>query len=320
MPVAVAVYVNGKGRTFQFVADSTHQIERIPNVAEQPQMVLFDPNNNVLRQLDYVKSVQELGYQALHAPYVSDRLWAIDRLGKASKADTALAKSFVRDAVIADTFYGVRIDALGAATALDDADTVRAALHDTDIRVQMAAAGAVGDLEHPNNAALVTDLKSLVNAHNPALAGAILSALGATKAPGIYPMLVAGLGRHAFREPIVAGAVDGLAAYGDLRAMPLIKPFAIYGADESIRPSTIAAVATLDPKSASTLAFITAIAKTDPYYRARSSAVRALGKIGNASTIPVLQWIEKNDTELNTQNGAWDAIQSIKDRLKHKAR
>jgi len=320
MPVDVAIYVNGKGRTFQFVADSSHQIERIPNVAARPQMVLFDPNDNILRLLDYRKSVQDLGYQALHAPYVSDRLWAIAQLGDASKADLPLAKSFVRDAVIGDPFYGVRVDALDTAGALGDADTIRAALHDSDIRVQIAAANSVSDLDQPNDVALVTDLKSLVNATNPALVGAVLSGLGATKAPGVYPILVAALKRHAFREPIIGGAVDGLGSYGDVRAVALIKPFAAYGADESIRGTAIGALATLDGKSPGTFAFIRYIAGADPYYRARTSAIRALGKIGSASTIPFLTRIEKYDTEPANQNAAWDAIQNIKDRSHRKHR
>ncbi len=320
MPVDVAVYVNGAGQTFQFVADANHQVERIRNVAAKPQMVLFDPNNNILRLLDFKKSVQDLGYQALHAPYVSDRLWAIDQLGNAGKGDLALAKTFVRDAVIGDPFYGVRVDALDTAAAMGDADTIRAALHDSDVRVQIAAAGAVSELDKPNDAALVTDLKSLVDATNPALVGAALSALGATKAPGVYPILVAGLKRHAFREPIVGGAVDGLGSYGDLRAVALIEPFAAYGADESIRGTAIGALADLDPRSASTLAYISAIAKNDPYFRARSSAIRALGKIGSAATVPLLTWIEKHDTEDGNRNAAWDAIQTIKDRSHRKKR
>jgi aminopeptidase N len=318
MPVDVAVYAGGAGRTFAFVEDSTHQIERIPNVATKPQMVLFDPNNNVLRELDFAKSVQELGYQALHAPYVSDRLWAIAQLGKASKADAPLAKTFVRDAVIGDTFYGVRVDALDTAAAFDDAGTIRAALHDTDLRVQIAAANAVSELAHPKDPALLADLRSLVRANNPALSGAALGGLGATKAPGVYPTLLAGLKRHAFREPIIGGAVTGLAAYGDLRAVALIKPFADYGADESLRTVAIAALAQLDPKGASTRAYLLAIAKNDPYFRARGAALRALGKIGNASSLPTLTWIDAHDSEPNNQNVAWDAIQTIKDRLKGK--
>jgi aminopeptidase N len=315
MPVQVAVYVNGKGKMYRFTADRAHQIERIAGVTAMPQMVLFDPNNNIIRELDYVKSVQELGYQAIRAPYVSDRLWAIDQLGNAKKPDRALAASFVRDAVINDPFYGVRSNALDAAASLGDAATIRSALHDGDIRVQIAAANAVGELDHPDDPGLVADLKALTNSPNPLVAGAACTGLGATKNKGVYAILKAGLQRHAFREPIIGGAIAGLAAYGDPKAIALIEPFAAYGADESLRSGAIGALAMLGKKDPTVRAYIVSIAVHDPYYRARGAAIRALGKIGDASTIPILASIRKNDSEESAQNGAWDAMQDIKDRL-----
>ena len=111
----------------------------IPNVASQPVMVLFDYNNNVIRGLHVDKSITDLGYQALHAPYVGDRLWAIANLGRAKGKDKAAAAGFVRQAVTGDPFYGVRVDALDAEGSLDDAETVRLALHDKDPRVVIAA-------------------------------------------------------------------------------------------------------------------------------------------------------------------------------------
>ena len=80
MPIDVAVYVNGHGTLYRFTADRNHQVIPLPHVAAMPEMVLFDPNNNVLRELNYKKSVNQLGYQLLHAPSVSDRLWAAEQL------------------------------------------------------------------------------------------------------------------------------------------------------------------------------------------------------------------------------------------------
>ncbi|HEY5258736.1 MAG TPA: M1 family aminopeptidase [Candidatus Baltobacteraceae bacterium] len=314
MPIVVSVYVGGAGRDFRFVDDRTRQSVTIPNVASQPQMVLFDPNNNVIRQLDYVKSVQELGYQTLHAPYVSDRLWAIAQLGNATGNDRGLARQFVRDAVIHDPFYGVRADALDAAASLDDAGTIDSGLFDGDIRVKIAAANAVGELAHPDDAMLRADLKTMTTVRNALVAGAAYAGLGATKAPGLYPTLLAGLKRHAFREPIIRGAISGLQAYDDAAAIAAIRPFAAYGADESVRPVAIAALGALaHGHPASVQSLLLRIAQNDPYYRARSAAVRALGKLGQASAIPALQSIQRDDTEDSVQSAAWDAVADIKD-------
>jgi aminopeptidase N len=314
MPVVVSVYVNGTGRNFRFTDDRAHQTVTIPGVDAQPQMVLFDPNNNIIRQLDYAKSTQDLGYQALHAPYVSDRLWAVSQLGNATGSDRELARQFVRDVVIHDPFYGVRADALDAAGSLDDAATIDSALFDTDPRVKIAAANDVGELAHPSNPQLIVDLKAMTAERNQVVAGAAYAGLGATKTPGTYAMLLAGLQRHAFREPIVRGAIAGLQAYGDPKAIPSILPFAAYGADEQVRPVAIAALGALGHgKPATVQDLLVTIAQRDPYYRARAAAVRALGKLGQASTIPALLSIETSDSEDGVKNAAWDAIADIHD-------
>ena len=312
MPVVVSVYSGGHGKNARFIADANHQIVHIAGVTAKPQMVLFDPNNNIIRKLTYTKTVNELGYQALHAPYVADRLWAIEQLGNASKADKALARQFVRDAVLHDPFYGVRTDALNAAANLGDAATITAAMRDSDPRVVIAAARSVEGLDNAGDTALVAQLKSLTKSSNALVAGAALRGLGATKAKGVYPILVAGLNRHAFREPIARGALAGLANYGDPRALPLLKARTAYGVDESERTDAIAAYAKLGKKQPKAVEpTLLAIAQHDPYFRARNAAVRALGTLHDRSVIPALKHVEASDTEQGVQNAAWDAVHTI---------
>src|SRR5205823_7824961 len=140
--------------------------------------------NRLTRGLHVDNSITDLAYQALHAPYVGDRLWAIANLCRAKGKDKAAAAGFVRRAVTGAPFYGVRVDALDAEGSLDDAETVRLALHDKDPRVVIAAGNAVENLDHPSVAALESDLNALTASSNPLIAGAALRGLGATKMPG----------------------------------------------------------------------------------------------------------------------------------------
>jgi aminopeptidase N len=326
MPIDIGVWIagstsnalpGGAANIAHMIANANHQVVTIPNVESQPVMVLFDYNNNVLRGLVDDKPVADLGYQAIHAPYVGDRLWAAGNLAKVAKKDQPAAAGFIRHVVTADPFYGVRADALDAAGALDDAETVRLALHDKDARVAIAAAGEVENLDHPSNAALESDLEAMSASTNPLIAGAALRGLGATKAPGAYAILVAGLSRHSFREPIVSGALLGLANLGDLRAVPLMKSRAAYGQNESSRLDAISALATIAKKQPALVEnYLIAIAQHDPYFRARSSAVRALGRLNQKSAIPALQIVEARDSEPGVRNAAWDAIADLKDRGK----
>jgi HEAT repeat protein len=132
---------------------------------------------------------------------------------------------------------------------------------------------------------------------------------------GAYAILVAGLNRHAFREPIASGALTGLANLGDFRAVPLIKARTAYGVNESERLDAIAALGTIAKKKPALAEnTLIALAEHDPYFRARSSAVRALGRLNQKSAIPALQRVEAHDTEPGIQSAAWDAIADLKDR------
>ncbi|HET9392267.1 MAG TPA: M1 family aminopeptidase [Candidatus Rubrimentiphilum sp.] len=324
MPIDVGVWIagstsnalpGGAANVAHFTANANHQVVTIPNVASQPVMVLFDYNNNVLRGLHVDKSIADLGYQALHAPYVGDRLWAVANLGRAKGKDKAAAAGFIRQVVTGDPFYGVRVDALDTESSLDDAETVRLALHDKDPRVVIAAGGVVENLDHPSVPALQNDLKALTTSSNPLIAGAALRGLGATKMAGAYEILVAGLNRHAFREPVAIGALTGLANLGDFRAIPLIKARAAYGVNEAERLEAISSLGTIGKKNPTLVeGTLIALARSDPYFRARSSAIRALGRLNQKSAIPALQFVQTHDTEPGVRNAAWDVIADLKDR------
>ncbi len=321
MPVNVAVYYGTTFRTMGFTADSNHQAVWIAGISSTPKMVLFDPNDNILRKLDDRKPMAELGYQALHAPYVADRLWALEQLGNARGRDKAMARSLVREAILFDPFYGVRVDALDAAASLDDAQAIDAALRGRDPRVVIAAGDEVENLQTPSDRALIADLRRLSASSNVLIAGAALRGLGATKAHAAYALLVDGLRRHAFREPIARGALLGLASYGDLRAVPLLEAHAAYGVPDAERPDAITALGMLGKrKPALVESFLIRLAQHDPYFRARTAAVRALGRLGASSAIPALQQIEANDTESGVQATAWDAIANIKDSVRRSNR
>jgi aminopeptidase N len=318
MPVAVAVYVGNRSTLYRFTANRNHQVETIANVAAAPQMVLFDPNANLLRELDFKKTTAQLGYQLLHAPGVGDRLWAASQLGNVPKRDAAAARKYLRAAALGDPFYGVRADVMDDAAAAGDAATLRDGANDKDLRVAIAALDAVEDLPHSGaGAALVTTVRRLESAANPLLAGAAYRALGATKTKGAFAELTGGLAKPAFRQVIASGAIEGFANLGDASAIPLVEKWAAYGAEESVRPVAIRALAKLAKgKPVRVQAYLEAIVQKDPYFRARSAAAAALGTLGQTSSLPVLEAVERSDAERSVRDAAWDAVADIEDAAK----
>jgi HEAT repeat protein len=281
-------------------------------------MVLFDPNDNILRQLTFEKPVSVLAYQLIHAKHVGDREWALNELGDLAKSKgskRAAAMRAVREAVLFDPFYGMRGDAAGTAASFNDAATVASALRDKDKRVRIAAEDAAGGLKAKNRD-VIAALDSMTADPDPDVAASAFAALGALKAPGIYPKLVAALNRSSFRETIAAGVLRGLAAYGDLRAFPLIQARTAYGTPENERNAAIGAMAQLAvhaKKPQLALAGLLEIVQHEPLIPSRITATRALGALGDPRAIPVLQRVEATDSQQAVQSGAWEAVLDIKD-------
>jgi aminopeptidase N len=309
MPVQIEAVVDGVSHSITPTIDRNDQTVVMTNVASNPQMVLFDPNNNVLRQLTFEKTPEELAYQLANAPHVGDREWALNQSGT---PEAAVAK-----ATVADAFYGVRADAVAIAGHLGDATTVSVALHDRDKRVQIAAEKAAAGLKTPP-ASLIADLETMASAEDPNVAAAALTSLGALKADGIYDRLLAALQTPSFRQGVAIGALRGLAAYGDARALPLIQARTAYGTQEQERSAAVIAFAQLAVRTKqrpAALPVLVQLVEHDPLISTRAAATTALGILGDLSAIPALRRVEKNDSQLIVQIDAWNAIMDIRDEV-----
>ena len=312
MPIVIEAYAGGHVKRVQPWIDRNHQVVVMTGISSAPQMVLFDPNNNVVRTLTFDKPVAALAYQATHAQHVADREWA---LGQLSNAKGAAARRAVRQVALHDPFYGVRSDATDAAAGMGDASTVLAALHDPDKRVRWEAEIAAATLKTAP-AALISALRAQTTNADPNLAGAAYAALGTLKAPGAYAMLTAALNRTSFHDDIASGALRGLAALGDMRALPLAKVRTAYGTPENERNAAILTLARLSmhaKKPQLALRTFETLAQHDPLISTRLYATRALGMLGDPAALPVLKRIEANDSQQSVQATAHESILMIGD-------
>ena len=307
MPVDIEALVGGVSRVVTPLIDRNEQTVTIANVASKPQMVLFDVNNNVLRQLTFAKSPDDLGYQLVNAAHVGDREWALNQ--SVTPADA------VKHAALADAFYGVRADAVAVAARLGDGETVDAALRDGDKRVRIAAAKAAGTLK-VSTPALIGDLETMSDDEDANVAAAALTSLGALKADGVYDRLLGVLQRPPFRQGVAIGALGGLAAYGDANAMPLLQERTVYGTPEQERNAAVVAFARLAERTGQAqvaLPVLLQLVSHDPLISTRAAATTALGMLGEAAAIPTLQRVERDDAQLTVRIDAWNAMMTIRD-------
>jgi DNA-binding beta-propeller fold protein YncE len=295
MPVVIAVYFEGHVIQRRINVVRNRQSVQIGNVGAPPDMVLFDPNENLLRELTFPQPVTRLAFQARHARHVADREWALSQLA-ALRVTSAIAR-----AARSDPFYGVRADAVASAARLGDSATVLAALRDRDVRVRIAAENASMYLPGPNYS-LISALRGMTQDANPDVTDAAYTALGALRAPDAYALLTR---VRAFR---------GLALLGDARALPFLVAKTAYGVPERERNAAVAALAQLargihHPEVA--LPVLLRLAAHDPLVSTRLAAVSALGELGDAGAVPTLRQIENGDTQELVRIQAWNALMTL---------
>ena len=310
MPIAIEAYFGARRARIEPVIDRNEQTVTIPGVTTAPDMVLFDPNNNVLRQLTFPQSEARLAYQLAHATHVAGREWALAQF--AGMRDTP-SRDAVRHAAESDSFYGLRADAVAIGATSGDDVVVANGLHDVDVRVRLSALAAAGDLTgQPVN--VIRDAQVMSTDADPNVVAAALLALGKLHAPGAYDLLVSALNRHSFRETVASGALRGLAAIDDARAIPLIASRTRYGVEDDERNVAIIALAQAahaanQPQT--TLPILVGILTHDPLIASRLAATTALRILDNPAALPALERAERSDPQVFIQEGAAAAIRAI---------
>ncbi|HEV3153330.1 MAG TPA: M1 family aminopeptidase [Candidatus Baltobacteraceae bacterium] len=211
MPIVIEVYWGTAVTRVRPLIERNDQTIRIPNVGAPPDMVLFDPNENILKKLTFSQPVRRLAYQLAHAAHIGDREWALEQLAGMTHAQNGArlsAMNAVARSATSDPFYGVRADAMAAAASFNDAATVGAGLRDADTRVRLAAEAAAAGLDGAPSS-VIGRLRELADDPNPDCAAAALTALGALKAPGHLRCARTGLESRVIRRSGRIGSACG---------------------------------------------------------------------------------------------------------------
>jgi aminopeptidase N len=316
MPIVIEAVFDGRTARVQPLIDRNDQIVAIRNVTSAPDMVLFDPNNDILRLLTFPKPERGLAFELANATHVGDREWALQQLGAMTIATastrTAVMRT-VRRAALYDPFYAVRSDALDVAARYDDIAAVEGGLRDKDKRVRLAAEASAGELIG-RTAPVIEVLDALSADSDPNVAAAALTSLGELRASGAYDRLVAALDRSSFQEAVAQGALNGLAAFGDARALPVIIERTAYGTQDQERDTAVVALARLasavkDPEAA--LPVLDYLVTSDALSSTRIAATTALRILGDGTALPYLERAQRLDSQLLVRESAAGAIAAI---------
>ena len=105
IPVDIDVYTNGTATRHRVMIDQREQTFTFP-AATAPDVVVFDPQHQLLAEYDYQKTPEELAAQFRYAPAFLDRYEAVGVLSQAEGEEALREEIFT--AALRDSFYAIR--------------------------------------------------------------------------------------------------------------------------------------------------------------------------------------------------------------------
>lgn len=221
---------------FEFAAD------------EPPLLVHFDFGGTLIKELKFDKPVGELVYQLQRDPDVIGRTWALGQLKEklaaktTSEAERQQIVSAISEAVTRDAFWGVRRDAVAALEGERSEVARRALLAATRDAKSRVRARAIRSLAATGDASLATLYQQALGDQSYAVIDEAAEALGKTKSPAAYGVLIRLLDQRSWRDRLRIAALRGLAELGDRRALEIGLRYAQPGNPVEVRSAALTLV------------------------------------------------------------------------------
>ncbi len=246
---------------------------------ERPQWVVVDPAFALLADVKVEAPFDMLRRQLESAPTARGRWLAAAPLGK--RADVPSLEALGRVLGDEKAFWGVRAEAaeaLAVSASPTAFEALKRAVRTKHPKVRRAVVHALGSFHSPAAAELLAPL-ALADASYLVEAEAA-RALGATRQSHALDTLVDVLDRASWGDVVRVGALDGLGALRDDRALPHVVARTRYGVGTRGRRAAIVALPKLATDRRAREALEELLDDADPHLRV--DVVRALLDLGDA--------------------------------------
>lgn len=304
------VEVSKAEETFHFQAD------------ERPTRVCFDPNDWLLKDVQFEKSKEELLDQLTYGKSVVCRAEAASQLTRYEKDDDV--QRSLAQAARSDPFWGVRREAVKA-LAQFTGDSVRTTLLDVareDVKsaVRREATSALSRFQHEET---TRGLRAVIEKDRSyfTVADAVRS-LVKLEGAKCGDDLLAALATATAGEPVLRAACDGLVETKEPRAEPRLRELLSAQPGPERRAILIGTLARLKPQDAATLELLRAQLANDRRV-VRSAAVDSLVQVGDARAIEWLlearkltesqRWARQLDTAIEQLRAKQGSVQQLRD-------
>ncbi len=264
--------------------------------ATRPAFVVVDPEMRIVGEVRVRAPSDMLRAQLVSAPTARGRWLAAQALARVDDPPTIAALA----GVLGDkgAFWGLRAECASALArirgraSLDALKGARATPHP---KVRRAVVEALGHFRSTEAMELLKptalrDESYLVEAE-------AARALGRTRQPAVLDALVDLLERSSWFDVVRVGAIDGLAALRDERALPHLSARVRYGQPQRVRRASIMSLPKLagDRRTREMLELLL----DDPDPILRIDVVRALGEMGDTKARPALR--ERLEVDLDAR-------------------
>jgi aminopeptidase N len=277
-------------------------------VPARPAFVVIDPEMRIIGEVRPKVPGDMLREQLVKAPTARGRWLAAEALAKSDDSPTiaALAKTLSDD----KQFWGTRAvcaSALGKLRARESFDALVQAKSADHAKVRRAVVEALGSFR-TNEAMDAIKSRALRDA-SYLVESEAARALGRTRQAAAFDVLLELLERPSWFDVIRAGAIDGLAALRDDRAIAHVSAGTRYDRPTRVRRASALALPKLasDQKARETLELL--LDDADPLLRV--DAVRALGDLGDMKARPALHDRLDSDSDPRVRRRIREALRDL---------
>ncbi len=322
MPLELA-FTTSAGRTVKTIQVQDKEQEFYLPLDSRPLMVEFDPENKILKTVEFERSTEELLYQLKNSSRSWMRIDACQSLSK--KGGEKKILEGLEKTLLEDKFYGVRqaaARALGEIKLKEVVQILKKGLSDPDSRVRRSVLSALEKFKDEPEVAEILYKQFKSDSSYYAKAEALIS-LGKTKNKKVYSWILEGLKYDSHNDVIRASVFDGLVQLDDTKAIGLAKEYAVYGKPQPVRNSAISALGKLGKGKESVTASKT-YSKQDireflegflwePKFDTKRATVNALGELGDPEAIPELEKFIERELQARLKGDARLAIKKIRE-------
>jgi aminopeptidase N len=289
------------------------------SLSSAPKVVRFDPEYTVLADISFSKPDAMLLEQLKRESDVIGRIYAVEALAKRkTKKSVAALKETLND----DAFYGVRLAAASALGKHASDDSFEALLQSTkqeDARVRREVVKQIGRTYRDEARELLRQV--IENDSNPGIAAEALRAIAKYQSDDIAKLIVNSLKAQSFRNEVASAAISAIrdqadSSYADSLLAVLKERQNELGRRTVGSGMDVLARLTRDADDKSEVREFLMGFVADSKSPLRSSAIRALGTLGDEKVSATLRALSGSDREGRIASAAKSALGKIQKETK----